>query len=167
MPGALFDSPIGTVFAREEGGAITRLSLERFDHEECLAAARDKPSATLRRLGRWLDAYFKGKNPAQDFALDLRGTAFQRDVWNITAQIPYGKTATYGRIAGFVAIMSGKDAMSARAVGQAMKSNPIALLIPCHRVVASNGLGGYFGSASPETGPGLKRFLLELEGAKV
>ncbi len=108
---------------------------------------------------RWLTLYFAGHNP--DFLPPLHptGTPFQQAVWKILLRIPYGQTVTYGAIARELAVMRGKKAISAQAVGGAVGRNGIAILIPCHRVVGSNGsLTGYAGGLER------KRELLTLEG---
>lgn len=102
-----------------------------------------------------LTAYFAGELKAFDLSLDLRGTVFQRNVWQLLRQIPYGETRTYGDIA----LMLGNP-KAARAVGQAVGANPVSIIVPCHRVVGSDGaLIGYGG------GLARKQFLLELEQA--
>ncbi|MDX2130652.1 MAG: methylated-DNA--[protein]-cysteine S-methyltransferase [Planctomycetota bacterium] len=99
--------------------------------------------------------YFAGARRAFDVPLDAGGTAFQRRVWALLAEIPYGETTTYGEIARRLG-----DARAVRAVGAANGANPIAMLVPCHRVLASDGtLHGYAGGLER------KRALLELEGA--
>lgn len=120
------------------------------------------PGETVReapdRLGRVaeaLEAYFEGRTRRFDLPLDLRGTPFQLAVWRELLRLPYGATTTYGAIARAV----GRPG-AARAVGQAVGANPVAVVVPCHRVLAAGGgLGGYAG------GLGLKRRLLALEGA--
>lgn len=111
-------------------------------------------------LQQWLDAYFAGKRPALDMCLAPEGTPFQRAVWDILVQIPYGGLTTYGAIGAQMAARLGKASMSAQAVGGAVGHNPISLLIPCHRVVGANGsLTGYAGGLEK------KQALLRLEGA--
>ena len=108
----------------------------------------------------WLDRYFAGERPAVS-ALPLRpiGSEFRREVWNILCQIPYGEVTTYGFIAERMAAKRGRKTMSSQAVGGAVGHNPISILIPCHRVVGTNGnLTGYAG------GIGKKIMLLHLEG---
>ena len=103
---------------------------------------------------RQLEEYFDGRRRIFEFPLDLRGSAFQKDVWNAVATIPFGCTASYGQIAQLV----GRPGAS-RAVGAANGQNPIPIVIPCHRVIGSDGsLTGYGG------GLPLKRQLLALEG---
>lgn len=109
---------------------------------------------------RWLDIYFSGCEP--DFTPDLKitGTPFRQKVWDILLTIPYGRTMTYGDIAAILAEQMGISRMSAQAVGGAVGHNPISLIIPCHRVVGSNGaLTGYAG------GIDRKLSLLRLEKA--
>ncbi len=134
-----------------------RESLARMEH--WLAA--HVPGAVIRRSGRTnavavrqLKEYFGGKRRTFDIPLDLRGTAFQKKVWRALTGIPHGKTATYGAIAGKV----GKPG-AARAVGGANNANPAPIVVPCHRVIGSDGSLTGFGG-----GLGLKRTLLELEG---
>ena len=95
---------------------------------------------------RWLDIYFSGKEP--DFTPPLHpiGSAFRQSVWEILLQIPYGKTTTYGEIARQLSEKMGLSRMSAQAVGGAVGHNEISIIIPCHRVVGTNGsLTGYAG----------------------
>lgn len=107
---------------------------------------------SLRATCRWLDAYFVGSLPSTLPPLQPHGTPFQQAVWRELLTIPYGATATYGDIARRI------GCRSAQAVGQAIGRNPIALLIPCHRVVGSNGtLTGY------AYGIERKQWLLQLE----
>ena len=112
-------------------------------------------SPLLFELGRQLDAYFRGELRSFDVPLRLRGTRFQLAVWEALQEIPYGQAVTYGELAELV----GRP-RAARAVGRAVGANPLPILVPCHRVVAVGGLGGY--------GSGLswKERLLALEGWK-
>ena len=107
----------------------------------------------LERTSRELDEYFNGCRVDFEVPLDLRGTPFQLDVWNALREIPFGQTRTYAEIGRAV----GRP-RAARAVGTANASNPIPLIVPCHRVIAAGGkLGGYAG------GLAIKRRLLALE----
>jgi methylated-DNA-[protein]-cysteine S-methyltransferase len=109
--------------------------------------------AMLRRLQRDLRDYFEGKAVEFRHPLDLDGaTPFQRAVWRALRRIPHGQTRTYAQIARAI----GRP-RACRAVGAACGSNPLPLLIPCHRVVGSNGVGGF------SAGRGWKKFLLDLE----
>jgi methylated-DNA-[protein]-cysteine S-methyltransferase len=103
---------------------------------------------------RQLGEYFRGKRRVFDFRIELRGTEFQKRCWNALLKIPFGETRTYAEIARTVDCPRGF-----RAVGMANHDNPIAIVVPCHRVLASDGtLGGYGGGLE------LKRRLLQLEG---
>lgn len=113
----------------------------------------------LEQTKNWLDRYFAGQAPSPD-ELPLRpeGTPFRQLVWKLLLEIPYGETVTYGDLAKKAACLSGKAAMSAQAVGQAVGRNPIAIIIPCHRCIGADGsLTGYAG------GIHYKKALLQLE----
>jgi O-6-methylguanine DNA methyltransferase len=111
-----------------------------------------------REAERWLNLYFSGSAPDFLPPLLLRGTAFQRMVWEFLLAIPYGGTVTYGEIADAVARMMGKPRMSAQAVGGAVGRNPVSIIVPCHRVIGADGsLTGY------ARGVERKRYLLQLE----
>lgn len=93
----------------------------------------------------WLDRYFDFQKPEiSELPISPIGSSFRQDVWNILCEIPYGQVVTYGEIAQKIAKKRGIKKMSARAVGAAIGHNPISVIIPCHRVVGSNGkLTGY------------------------
>lgn len=101
----------------------------------------------LCQTKEWLDGYFKGEKPAIDeLELAPEGSEFRKAVWKILCQIPYGETMTYGEISQKIAASRGIHKMSAQAVGNAVGHNPISIIIPCHRVVGTNGsLTGYAG----------------------
>lgn len=107
----------------------------------------------------WLNRYFSGKRPSiHELSLHPAGSEFRRAVWKILCEIPYGEVTTYGAIAKKIAASRGLANMSAQAVGGAVGHNPISIIIPCHRVIGSNGsLTGYAG------GLDLKKKLLEME----
>lgn len=96
---------------------------------------------------RWLDKYFNGEKPSiSDIPLSPRGSNFRKLVWEILCEIPYGEVMTYGNIAKKVAIKMKKERMSSQAVGGAVGHNPISIIIPCHRVIGTNGsLTGFAG----------------------
>lgn len=122
-------------------------------------ANKDRDLQIFKDTTRWLDIYFSGKNPDFMPPLKLNGTEFQKEVWEILLAIPYGTTRTYGDIAAQIAKKRNLSRMSAQAVGQAVGHNPISIIVPCHRVVGSNGnLTGYAGGIDK------KVKLLELEG---
>ena len=145
-----YPSPVGTLYLTADEGGLTGIWMRP---EKTI----DFPVLALAKL--WLDTYFSG-NPAElSFPLNLHGTAFQQQVWEILLTIPYGQTTTYGAIAREMAARTGKEKMSAQAVGQAVGANPISILIPCHRVVGANGkLTGYAGGLDK------KEWLLRHEG---
>ena len=107
----------------------------------------------------WLDRYFKGEQPnIKELSLNPIGSTFRKKVWKILCNIPYGKTMTYKEIADKISKEKGLKSMSAQAVGGAVGHNPISIIIPCHRVVGSNGnLTGYAGGLDK------KEYLLKLE----
>ncbi|MDR3238304.1 MAG: methylated-DNA--[protein]-cysteine S-methyltransferase, partial [Spirochaetia bacterium] len=120
----------------------------------------EKDMPVFAAVKKWLDRYFDGKNPAiLELPLAPIGGEFRQDVWSILCEIPYGEVITYGDIAKKMALKMNKQRMSSQAVGGAVGHNPISIIIPCHRVVGSNGsLTGYGGGISK------KVKLLELEG---
>lgn len=100
----------------------------------------------LAEAKKWLDIYFAGKEPKFTPPLHPNGSAFRQAVWKILLQIPYGQTITYGEIARQMSEIQNTPHMSAQAVGGAVGHNEISIIIPCHRVVGSNGsLTGYAG----------------------
>ena len=119
---------------------------------ETLPADTTNTLPIFAEVRQWLDDYFAGKRPCNVPRLNPQGTAFQKRVWTALLTIPYGETLSYGEIAQMV------NCRSAQAVGQAVGANPIALIIPCHRVIAAHGrLGGY------AYGTDIKKRLLDLE----
>lgn len=100
----------------------------------------------LTEAKKWLDVYFSGEEPKFTPSLHPIGSVFRQEVWKILLQIPYGQTITYGEIARRIAVMKNTSQMSAQAVGGAVGHNEISIIIPCHRVVGTNGsLTGYAG----------------------
>lgn len=146
MERRIIATPIGGVEIVTEGERLKALSL---------TGAKPTPSRKEDHIARELERYFRGE-PVNfaDVEVDLSdSTDFERDVYEVTRAIPFGKVATYGQIAKAI----GKP-NAQRAVGQALGKNPVSIVIPCHRVVASNGLGGFTG------GLHWKRKLLRHEG---
>ena len=114
----------------------------------------------LTEAKKWLDVYFSGEEPKFTPPLHPNGSTFRQAVWKILLQIPYGQTITYGEIARRMAVMKNTSHMSAQAVGGAVGHNEISIIIPCHRVIGTNGsLTGYAGGIDK------KLSLLELEHA--
>ncbi|MDU7872812.1 MAG: methylated-DNA--[protein]-cysteine S-methyltransferase [Veillonella sp.] len=106
----------------------------------------------------WLNQYFNGKKPFITPPIQLEGTEFRKSVWSILQTIPYGETTTYGDIGKQIAQQQGKEKFSAQAVGGAVGHNPISIIVPCHRVIGSNGqLTGYAGGIER------KKYMLDLE----
>jgi len=140
-------SPVGPLTVWAETGAVTRVDWEHWPDapgdEAVLADARDQ-----------LTQYFAGTRTAFDLPLAPRGSPFQQEFYAALCAIPYGETRTYGDLAADLCV-------SAQAIGQACGANPIPILIPCHRVLAATGLGGYSGKGGVEA----KVALLRLEGA--
>jgi O-6-methylguanine DNA methyltransferase len=162
------ESPIGPLFLAASGRGLVALEFDaRLPGQQSIRpnprhlrqenrgfAFEDSPREMLAYLNE-LKEYFASKRREFTFPLDLRGTDFQLACWRALLAIPYGETRSYADVAGAV----GKP-QAFRAVGMANNRNPIAIVVPCHRVIASNGtLCGYGG------GLDVKRRLLELEGA--
>ena len=170
-----WNSPIGGITLASDGTGLTGLWFDGQKHfgstlsgpaEELSAAQKDPAShqdpaeEIFAQTEKWLTLYFEGKDPGFAPPLALRGTEFQKKVWEILASVPYGSTTTYGAIARRIADETGRAA-SARAVGAAVGRNPVSLIIPCHRVVGSDGsLTGYAGGLDK------KKYLLQLESGR-
>jgi len=151
------DAPIGPLLVAATDRGLCRISFTPEGADDVLA--RTFGNRVLRvpldDVRRELDEYFEGRRTVFDLPLDLRVAPFHEAVLNELALVPYGHTATYGGLAAKV----GRP-RAARAVGTVMNRNPIPIVLPCHRIVGSNGsLTGYGG------GLHVKRALLELEGA--
>lgn len=124
---------------------------------------QEKETETIKLAKKWLDKYFgKGKPEISELPIELIGSDFRKQIWKILSEIPYGKVITYRDIAKQIAEQKGIKTMSAQAVGGAVGHNPISVIIPCHRVVGTNGsLTGYAGGIKN------KIKLLELEGVDI
>lgn len=135
---AAFDSPVGKLLLTSDGTALTGLWMDRpYD-------GTPDSDPVLEKAAAWLEGYFRGVHRPVEFPLAPKGTAFQQLVWKQLLDIPLGCTVTYGQIAQETARQMGKARMSAQAVGQAVGANPIAIIIPCHRVWGAGGqIGGY------------------------
>ena len=147
MPARLIDTPAGPVLIAESGGRIAEIRFAAGAETDC----DDTP--LLRRAAAQLEEYFAGRRRQFDLPLAPAPTAFQARVRRAMQDIPYGQTRSYGELAH---VAGGAP----RAIGQACGANPLPLVVPCHRVVAATGLGGYSGGKGLAT----KRFLLALEG---
>lgn len=147
---AIYDSPLGEILLAAKDDALIGLwfagqkyflgslkgPMERKADDPVLLAAQN-----------WLDRYFAGERPAaSELKLSPEGSEYQKAVWEILGQIPYGEVTAYGEIAKKAAAKLGRQRMSPQAAGGAVGHNPISIIIPCHRVVGSNGsLTGYAG----------------------
>ncbi|HJV74752.1 MAG TPA: methylated-DNA--[protein]-cysteine S-methyltransferase [Noviherbaspirillum sp.] len=152
---AIVETPFGAIGIRTQPGVIHELVyLPRHFHEK---APEDKLS---EQAARQVERYLKEPDFRFDLPLALVGTAFQRRVWGVISSIPRGDVLTYGQVAKMIQ-------SAPRAVGQACGANWFPLVIPCHRVTASGGLGG-FSNHDDETGfhVGVKRWLLAHEGVE-
>lgn len=119
---------------------------QKYDRANLQGTEEEKDLPVFQEAKIWLDVYFSGNNPGKCPALKLEGSAFRQTVAEIMQTIPFGQTMTYGGIAREIARRTGKEHISAQAVGGAVGHNPISILVPCHRVVGTNGsLTGYAG----------------------
>ena len=149
---AVIQSPFGPLKLQAIGDAISAIG---FADEPADAPDRRSADELLQAAAIQLDAYFAGRRRQFDLPLAPAGTAFQQRVWAALREIPFGDTDSYGALAGRIGA-----AGSARAVGAANRSNPIAIVVPCHRVIGSDGaLTGYAGGLER------KRRLLLLESS--
>lgn len=142
---AVMDTPLGHLAIEAENGAVERVV---FTDEELLPATGE----TAQKAVKQLQQYFAGERQVFDVPVRLKGTAFQVAAWEALMKIPYGETVTYQQQAQMMG-----HPKACRAAGGANNKNHILILVPCHRVVASNGMGGF------ECGLDKKAFLLELE----
>jgi len=149
-----YDSPLGKIILTCEGEYLTAVFFagQKYADVYLSAGAMQKSVPVLEETKAWLDTYFLGNVPDAFPAMKLLGSDFQKRVWELLLEIPYGKTVTYGCLAKKL------GCMSAQAVGGAVGRNPISILIPCHRVMGADGkLTGYAGGVEK------KGFLLKLE----
>ena len=155
-----YNSPLGGILLAADEIGLTGLWFngQKYFARSLPAGYTEQNTPALSEAKRWLEVYFTGKKPDFMPPLHIVGSAFRMAVWEILLQIPYGKTTTYGEIARQLAEKQKLPRMSAQAVGGAVGHNEISIIIPCHRVVGTNGsLTGYAG------GIGKKIKLLELE----
>lgn len=155
-----YDSPLGTMLLASDGDALTGLwfTEQKYYAQNLSPAYIAQNCQVFAIVRKWLDIYFNGKEPEFTPPLKLIGSEFRLAVWNLLLEIPYGSTITYGEIAMRIAHERGNKRMSAQAVGGAVGHNPIGIIVPCHRVVGSNGnLTGYAGGIAK------KQYLLKTE----
>ena len=144
-------SAVGEWVVEGDAHGIERIYLAQF----ALRGASTPPARAVTGAARQLGEYFAGGRREFDIDLHLVGTPFQQTVWTQLTTIPFGQVRSYGDVAIAIA-----HPHAYRAVGNANAKNPWAIVVPCHRVVASNGIGGYGGRLD------VKRFLLQLEGVR-
>ena len=145
------DTPIGRLVLECDGDVLIGVWLPH-ERRHGRRDVNDVPPI-LKETAAQLEEYFAGERTEFDVTMELDGTPFQQEVWAELCRIPYGETISYGELARRV----GRP-RAPRAVGQANGRNPIPIIVPCHRVLASNGIGGYGGGLT------VKRALLAVEG---
>jgi methylated-DNA-[protein]-cysteine S-methyltransferase len=150
---ATFESPLGPLHLAATRRGLSHLLLPGARPPLPVGDGGTEAAAILSAVARQLAAYFAGTLRAFDLPLDLAGTPFQREVWALLREIPWGGTTTYGALARAL----GRPG-AARAVGAANGANPVAIVVPCHRVVGADGALTGFGGGLP-----MKRALLDLE----
>jgi len=157
-----YNSQLGSILIASNGEALTGLWFDEQKHfpHNLISESTKAELPIFTQTINWLDAYFSGKVPDFTSPILLNTTPFRKAVYDILLTIPYGQTMTYGEIANILAEQKGIERMSTQAVGGAVGHNPISIIIPCHRVVGTDGsLTGYAG------GLDRKIMLLKLEKA--
>lgn len=161
---AHFESPLGGMTLVSDGKYLAGVWFDGQKYfkstiKEEMSRRDDLP--VLEKTKEWLQRYFEGRNPdASKLPLAPSGSEFQKEIWKLLQEIPYGQVTTYGTLAAKIAEKRNCSSLSAQAVGGAVGHNPISIIIPCHRVIGANGsLTGYAGGIEK------KIKLLELEGA--
>ena len=150
---AELNSPLGKLTLESDGQALTRIRLPEETWEADPKTKRVRKPEMFAEAAAQLGAYFRGERKEFDLKLNPRGTDFQKKVWGLLREIPLGQTITYGELA----VQAGNPKAS-RAVGAANGKNPLPIIIPCHRVIGSNGkLTGFAGGLEA------KKALLKLE----
>ena len=143
-----YQSPLGKILLSADDLGLTGLWFEgqKYYALHLDKKCEEKELSLFKEVKKWLDIYFSGKEPDFEVPMHFKGTDFQKEVWDILCSIPYGKTMTYGEIAKQLAAKRGLGSMSAQAVGGAVGHSRISIIVPCHRVVGTNGsLTGYAG----------------------
>ena len=133
---AIIDSPLGKLKLIANDTHLLQLT-----YVPPTTKLKPASSSLLKKVQSQLQAYFTGKLSNFDLPIDLQGTPFQKKVWQALAKIPYGKTLSYSELAKILKT-------GPRAIGNACRTNPIPVIIPCHRILAKNGLGGYSGKTT-------------------
>jgi len=160
-----YESPLGAMTMASDGEHLTGLWFDgqKYDRSTVNGDAALQPHLPVfTQTAQWLDTYFEGADPGFTPPIRVEGSDFKKMVTSIMLSIPFGATSTYAQIAAEVALRTGRKQMSAQAVGGAVGRNPIILIVPCRRVLASDGsLRGYAG------GVDRKERLLDMEGVNV
>jgi methylated-DNA-[protein]-cysteine S-methyltransferase len=152
-----FESPVGRLLLAGDAKGLRRVSFENSKRSAPLKSEWKQNRAAFGEVIRQLQAYFRGELKEFDVPLAMEGTEFQLRVWNELREIPYGETISYAQLAGRIG-----NPKAARAVGLANGSNPIPIIVPCHRVIGSDGSLTGFGGGLPT-----KKMLLELESKQL
>ena len=158
---AKYQSPVGEILLAADEIGLTGLWFEgeKFYADSLDPEHEERELPVFETVRKWLDIYFSGKEPDFMPPVHMIGSPFRLSVWELLRQIPYGETVTYGELAKRIAKQRGLSRMSAQAVGGAVGHNEISIIVPCHRVVGSDGsLTGYAGGVDK------KERLLTLEG---
>lgn len=157
-----YQSPLGRITMASDGDALIGLWFDgqKYFADTVKGEMTEQDLPVFKETARWLDRYFSGQQPDFTPPIAFRGkvSEFRKEVWKLLLSIPYGQTTTYGEIARQISRQKGVSGMSAQAVGGAVGHNPISIIVPCHRVIGTNGnLTGYAGGIDK------KVKLLELE----
>ena len=155
-----YNSVLGKILIISNSEEITALYFKssKYSPKELDKDIKEEENSIIKKTKKWLDIYFSGEKPEFNIQINPFGTEFQKEVWKLLCDIPYGKIVTYKEIAKNIAIKRGIKVMSSQAVGGAVSKNPISIIIPCHRVVGTNKkLVGY------SSGIDIKQKLLEIE----
>ena len=153
-----FSSPAGALAIYSDGSAITAITMPIWRYQPAVESTISEDLPVFQEAKEWLEKYFTGAILQYYPPLCVSGTSFQQQVWRILQEIPPGTALTYGEVARKLEEITGHHT-SPRAIGNAVGRNPVAIMIPCHRVLGTGGrLTGFGGGLEA------KRFLLELEG---
>lgn len=159
-----YQSPLGEILLAADEAGLTGLWFdgEKFYADSLDPEHKERNVPVFDVVKKWLDIYFSGHEPDFMPPVHMIGSEFRQQVWKLLREIPYGETITYGALAKRVARERGLERMSAQAVGGAVGHNEISIIVPCHRVVGSDGsLTGYAGGIDK------KERLLMLEGVNM
>jgi methylated-DNA-[protein]-cysteine S-methyltransferase len=143
-----YHSPLGNITLASNDKALTGLWFDGQKHfpHKLISESTEEELPIFTQAIKWLNTYFGGKAPDFTPPISLNATPFRKAVYEILLTIPYGQTMTYGEIANIIAEQKGIERMSAQAVGGAVGHNPISIIVPCHRVIGTDGsLTGYAG----------------------